>query len=86
MKTGKETAEVFNNFFCNIIKNLNIFQCSDFDPIIVNVKDPTLKAIIKYEKHLSILAIKTNNRNVIGMVLLVLGRSVLRKLKQKLGY
>ena len=64
MKTGKETAEVFNNFFCNIIKNLNIFQCSDFDPIIVNVKDPTLKAILKYEKHLSIMAIKTRcNRN-----------------------
>ena len=81
MKTGKETAEVFNNFFCNIIKNLNIFQCSDFDPIIVNVKDPILKAILKYEKYLSIPAIKTNNRNVIGMVLLVLGRSVLRKLK-----
>ena len=63
-KTEKGTAEIFNNFFGNIVKNLNIFQYSDFDPIIVNVKDPTLKAILKYEKHLSILPIKTRcNRN-----------------------
>ena len=38
---------------------------------IQNVKDPTLKAILKYEKH------------VIGMALLVLERLVLNKLKQK---
>ena len=63
-KTEKGTAEIFNNFFGNIVKNLNIFQYSDFDPIIVNVKDPTLKAILKYEKHPSILAIRTKcNRN-----------------------
>ena len=63
-KTEKGTAEIFNNFFGNIVKNLNIFQYSDFDPIIENVKDPTLKAILKYEKHPSILAIRTKcNRN-----------------------
>ena len=44
VKTEKETAEVFNNFFGNIVKNLNISQYSDFDPIIENVKDPTLKS------------------------------------------
>ena len=64
VKTEKETAEVFNNFFGNISKNLNISQLSDFDPIIENVKDPTLKAILKYEKHSSILVIRTKcNRN-----------------------
>ena len=63
-KTEKETAEVFNNFFDNIVKNLNISQYSDFDPIIENVKDPTVKAILKYEKHPSILAIRTKcNKN-----------------------
>ena len=31
---------------------------SAFDPIIGNVKDPTLKAILKYEKYPSILAIQ----------------------------
>ena len=45
IKTEKETSEIFNNFFGNILKNLNISQYSDFDPIIENVKDPTLKAI-----------------------------------------
>ena len=64
VKTEKETAEVFNNSFGNIVKNLNISQYSDFDPIIEKVKDPTLKAILKYEKHPSILAMRTKcNRN-----------------------
>ena len=83
VKTEKGTAEVSNNFFGNIVKNLNISQYSDFDPIIENVKDPTLKTILKYKKHPSILAIRTKcNRNGIFSF-----REVsLRKLKQKLGY
>ena len=64
VKTEKETAKVFNNFFGNIVKNVNISQYSDFDPIIKKAKDPTLKAILKYKKHPSILAIRTKgNRN-----------------------
>ena len=55
VKTEKGTVDVFNNFFGNIVKNLDISQYSDFDPIIENVKDPTLKAILKYKKHPSIL-------------------------------
>ena len=78
MNTEKGTADVFNNFFGNIVKNLNISQYSDFDPIIENVKDAALKVILKYEKHPTI--------NVRGMEFLVLGRSVFRKLKQKLDF
>ena len=64
VKTEKGTAEVFNNFFGNIVKNFNISQYSDFDPIIENVKVPSLKVILKYKKHPSILAIRTKcNRN-----------------------
>ena len=64
VKTEKGTAEVFDNFFGYIVNNLNISQYSDFDPIIVNVKDSTLKAILKYKKHPSIPAIRTKcNRN-----------------------
>ena len=44
-------------FFGNIVKNLNIFQYYYFDPIIENVKDTTLTAILKYKKHTSILGI-----------------------------
>ena len=64
MKTEKETAEVFNTFFGNVVKNLNISQYFDFEPIIEKVKYLTLKAILKYEKHPSILAIRSKcNRN-----------------------
>ena len=57
MNTEKGRAEVFNMFFANIIKNLNISQFSDFDSIAEKVKDSTLKAILKYKEHPSILAI-----------------------------
>ena len=64
VKTEKETAEVFNYFFGNIVKNLNISQYFDLDFVIENIKDPTLKAILKYKKHPSILAIRNKcNRN-----------------------
>ena len=57
MNTEKGRVEVFNMFFANIIKNLNISQFSDFDSIAEKVKDSTLKAILKYKEHHSILAI-----------------------------
>ena len=64
VKTEKETAEVFNYFFGNIVKNLNISQYFDLDFVIENIKDPTLKAILKYKKHPSIVAIRNKcNRN-----------------------
>ena len=85
VKTEKGTAEVFNNFFGKIVKNLKISQYSDFDRIIENVIGPTLEAILKY-KTKNVLALWQSELNVIRMVFLVLGRSVLRKLKQKLSY
>ena len=72
VKTEKETAEIFNDFFRNFVKNLNISQYSDFDPIIENVKDPTLKAILKYK---NTLVFWQSELNVIAIALLVLGRS-----------
>ena len=54
MKIEKGTAEDFNNFFSNIVKNLNISLYSDFDPVIENVKDPTLEAILKYKTTLDL--------------------------------
>ena len=59
-----EQLRFLKNFFFNIVKNLNISQYCDFDPTIENVKDPTLKAILIYEKHPSVLAIITKcNKN-----------------------
>ena len=62
-KTDLETAEVLNTFFGNIVKNLEINQYSNFDPVINHVKDPTLRAILKYKDHPSILAIQNNCKN-----------------------
>ena len=55
VKTEMKTAEVFNNFFSNMVKNLKIPHYSNFDPIAQNIEDPTLKAIVKYKNHPSIL-------------------------------
>ena len=54
----KEIAKVLNEFFSNIIKTLNIPKKDHIDSIVENVRDPTLKAILKYCKYPSILAIK----------------------------
>ena len=53
-----KTTKVFYSFFSNIVTNLKIPQYSNFDPIAQNIEDPTLKAIMKYKNHPSILAIQ----------------------------
>ena len=60
----KERAKVLNDFFSNIIKTLNIPQRNRTDSIIENIRDPTLKAILKYCKYLSILAIKRKIKSI----------------------
>ena len=57
IKTDLETAEVFNNFFSNIVQNLKISRHTNEEPIVSNINDPTLKAILKYRNHPSITAI-----------------------------
>ena len=59
----KEIAKGFKYFFSNIIKNLNIPQKNYSDSIIENVKDPTIKAILKYRKHPSVLAITRKTKS-----------------------
>ena len=58
-----ETADILNTFFENVVKNLEVNQYSNFDPVINNVKDPTLRAILKYKDHSSHLAIQNNCKN-----------------------
>ena len=60
LKTASETAETLNNFFSNIVKNLNISRYSKFVPVTKNIVDPTLKAIFKYKDQTTILAIQRN--------------------------
>lgn len=45
---NKEIAKVLNYFFSNLIKTLNIAEKNHTDSVIENVRDPFLKAILKY--------------------------------------
>ena len=52
-----KVCEIFNEFFSNVAKNLNVVIDEDFCNEDVNEIDPILKAIKKYAKHPSILKI-----------------------------
>ena len=58
VKTDLETAEVLNNFFSNIVQNLDIPRYSNGKPLVSNTNDATLKAILKYRNPPSIIAIR----------------------------
>ena len=58
VKTEMKTAEIFNSFYSNIVKNLKICQYSNFDPIEQNIEHPTLKAIVKYKNHQNVFTIQ----------------------------
>ena len=68
LKTDLETEEVLNTFFGNIVQNLEINQYSKFDPVMNNVKDPTLRAFPKYKDHPSILAIQNESKDQINQL------------------
>ena len=63
LKSESETAEVFNNYFSNIVKNLKIPEYKNLNANIENVKDPDFRAILKYKNHPSIIAIKEKSKN-----------------------
>ena len=58
VKTDPETAAVLNNFFSNIVKNLDISRYSNDEPLVSINYNATLKAILKYKNHLNIMAIQ----------------------------
>ena len=63
VKTGLETAEVLNNFFSNVVQNLDISRISNEEQFINCIEDRTLKAILKYRKHPSIVATRNKCKN-----------------------
>ena len=58
VKIDLETAEVLNNFLSNIVENVDISRYSNGEPLVSNTNDATLKAILKYRNHPSIIAIQ----------------------------
>ena len=63
IKIDQAKAKVLNNFFSNIIKHPEIPQYNLVDPIGQNIKDPVIKATIKYRNLPSIIAIKERCTN-----------------------
>ena len=59
IKSDSKTAETLNNFFSNIVQNLNIARYTIEEPFIENIQDPTLKAILKYRNQ-ALLQFVTN--------------------------
>ena len=58
ISSDNETADVLNTFFSNIVSNLNLPQYPISNPYYNKIKDPVLKAIVKYKDHPSIKVIE----------------------------
>ena len=67
VKTELETAENLNNFFGNVIKNLMIPKYSDNDPSLDRIENGTIRAILKYRNHPSILVIRERKKAQINV-------------------
>ena len=59
-----KVADIFNDFFSNVVKNLKITINENIISDTNGIDDPVLKAIEKYKKHPSILAIKKISKNI----------------------
>ena len=46
------------------ISNLKILKCADYDHLINNIENRTVKAFLKYRKHLSVLAVYKRKKQV----------------------
>ena len=62
VKTELETAETLNNFFGLVIKSLMIPKYNEYDPSTDRVKNRTIRAILKYRNHPSILTIREQKK------------------------
>ena len=79
---NKKIAEIFNNFFINVVPNLGITINNEIITNVDNILDPVQKAIKKYEKHPSILKInEVIKRNETFSFLIVTEEEVLTIVK-----
>ena len=58
----KTVSEIFNNYFINIVPNLNIPTFFDVDSNFVETIDPISNSIEKLSNHPSIIRIKEKNQ------------------------
>ena len=57
VKNDDEAARVLNTFLSNIVSSLKILDYSNCDPLVENIQEPVLTAIVKHENHLSIFTL-----------------------------
>ena len=58
VKAKLETAEVLNEFFPDIVNNLEVSKYSKYESFVDNIEYQILWAILKYKNHPSIIAIQ----------------------------
>ena len=58
ISSDNEIANVLNTFFSNIVSNLNLHEYPISNPYYNKIRDPVLKAILKYKDHPSIRVIE----------------------------
>ena len=58
ISSDNEIANVLNTFFSNIVSNLNLPEYPISNPYYNKIRDPVLKAILKYKDHPSIKPIE----------------------------
>ena len=73
---NKNIAEIFNNFFINVVANLGITINNEIIANVDNILDPVLNSIKKYEKHPSIVKInKLSKQKKLSAFSMLLKRS-----------
>ena len=63
LTNDSSVAKVLNNFFSNIVKTLGISDYMHSHPLAKEVNDPTLRTIMKYQNHPSVLTIPGKYKN-----------------------
>ena len=58
VSSEKNTTQLLNTFFSNVVANVNILEYNQCDPIAGNIDDLISKFIVKYRNQPSILAIR----------------------------
>ena len=56
VSSEKNTTQLLNTFFSNVVANVNILEYNQCDPIAGNIDDLIIKFIVKYRNQPSILA------------------------------
>ena len=66
VKTDIETDEVLNNFFSNIVRNLDTSRYSNDTSLVNNTNVVTINTIFKYRNHPSIIAIQSKYKDKVS--------------------